>query len=206
MRHGLCATVQTGEAVEGPEHYCKELAHGALMRIETNGLHHVRCLRRHWWARSLLGSPYVAVSLLGVAVGVVAGLATSAYRPTNDPPLVQSAAADTQLHTVIVSRILVNAPLVNDRSVGTENPDRSAMRVRQQETKRLNAETLGVGSADVFDHDGYLLRRYAVIELADSSWELIESVYAKRKVPEHQNSPATSSGLLPAPSTTTLVR
>jgi hypothetical protein len=153
-------------------------------------------------ANLLVGVIYTAMAASAVGVGVWAGSRASLPRPDNDRSLVRRSGEDARPRVASVSDILAGARLPADHApIGFIEIDGKSFTVLVDQTGavRVTGATSGGGFADVFDHEGHLLRRYAAIEYANSSWELMEYTRlpadSESRINHGRNSPRAANDL-----------
>ncbi len=128
-------------------------------------------------ATILIGVIYAAISAFVAGAGIWTASGTSFPGPHSDTPLMRKAEEDPGPRLAGVNDILAAARLPADSIpmgvIEIEGKPFAVLLERAGASASASAIS-GGGSAEVFDHEGRVVRRFTAIEHANSSWELIE--------------------------------
>jgi hypothetical protein len=119
---------------------------------------------------------YAMLTWTAIALGIWAGLKVSA-RPAHS--LTSVVPRTSPLSCRGVREIVAGAPLLADYvPIGLVEIDGSCFAILSKQAGPLPGENTvsGGGSADVFDHQGHLVRRYIATKHTNNSWELTELI------------------------------
>ncbi len=132
---------------------------------------------------------YAMLAWTAIALGIWAGLTVSAPPAHSITSVVRPAGT---LSCSGVREIAAGAPLPADYIlIGIVEIDGSCFAILSKQAGPLPTKDTvsGGGSADVFDHQGHLLRRYIATEHTNNSWELTELIrLPSASATENQNS------------------
>jgi hypothetical protein len=125
----------------------------------------------------LVGAAYTALGTLAIAAGVWGGSRFTMAHPQKDTLSPDSVGEEAQPRVAGLENGVADSrpkseytPFV---SLKIDN-DFFAVVVDQTGTIRAGSAISGTGLGDVYDQKGRLVRRYAAVEDANSSWELME--------------------------------
>jgi hypothetical protein len=147
----------------------------------------------------LAGAAYATLGTLAIAAGIWGGSRFTMAHPQRDTLSPIGVGEEVQPRVAGVEKDAADRQLIADYApFGSMKIDTDffAVVVEQTGTIHPGSPISGTGFGDVYDQKGRLVRRYAAVEDANSSWELMQFIRLPRsglKVSPNQNSSLSPS-------------